>query len=1031
MKRIPNCSKWLSVALVLLFAAHFTYGQSEVSGKIIDANDGTPLIGVNILVKGTTSGAVTDFNGDYTLTVPDADAVLVFSYTGYAVQEVQVGNRTTVDVSLESSNALLDEVVVVGYGTQKKSNVSGSIVSVSADEIAQVQTPSFDAALQGRVPGVYVTSNGGQPGGGVFIRIRGAGSINNSNPLYVIDGVIVPAGNSENNNPLTTINPNDIETIDILKDAASTAIYGARAANGVVLITTKRGKTGKPKVEYSGYVGIQEPTSNLPRPMNAAEFAANMNEAFRAAGEEAPFANPQSLGEGTNWLDEVISNGWITDHQLSVSGGTEKHNYYVSMNYFNNDGIMLETFQERFSFRANTDNQITDYLKIGNSIAYSRGSRFDNNAGNRTFIHGSFTNLYQGLPTMALFEDDPKLSSTGYGGPTDTRLERRRNQVSQWSLSDRDNATDRVLGNVYLEVTPLKGLSFRTTLAVDLQNTKNYSFTPIWEEGLLNSNGLSSVNQSRSNSLFWQWDNVLTYANSIGDHNFVVTAGSSAQESKFEFLNTNAAYETSVFTQIVLGATQLQSTSDLVEESLASLFGRLSYDYKDKYLLTAAFRRDGSSKFGPENKFGFFPSFTAGWRVSQEPFWNSDFISDLKIRGGWGQVGSDAIGNFRYLASLSTDFDYAFGNQTGVSALGAALQDLANPGVKWETATEYSAGVDLGMLQGRLTFSAEYFNRTRTDMLLVLPLPGTSGLETTVSNVGELVNQGFEFAVGFRKTQGDFTYEFNANLSTFDSEVIDLGGLDEIVAYTYSGSGATSVIRPGHPLGVFLTRRTEGLFQTQAEVDAANAIDGEPDSPYQQAATGPGDFRWADLDGDGRVTNADKEIVGSPIPDFTYGFGGTLRFKALDLNFQFFGVAGNEILHIARSQLEASGRAYNKSVNVVNAWSGPGTSNSIPRPHLQDPNQNIILGDHLIEDGSFLRLKTLQLGFNFPSSMLERVGISNARIYLSSQNVFVLTPFTGIDPEVGLDQNNSASAGIYQDLYPQVRNWSVGVNLGF
>ncbi|MDH3652609.1 MAG: TonB-dependent receptor, partial [Saprospiraceae bacterium] len=405
--------------------------------------------------------------------------------------------------------------------------------------------------------------------------------------------------------------------------------------------------------------------------------------------------------------------------------------------------------------------------------------------------------------------------------------------------------------------------------------------------------------------------------------------------------------------------------------------------------------------------------------------------SDVKIRGGWGQVGSDAIGNFRYLATLSSTFDYAFGNQTGVSSLGAALQDLANPGVKWETATEYSFGADLGFMQGRLTFTAEYFNRTRSDMLLVLQLPGISGLATTVDNIGELVNKGLEFSAGYRKTDGDFKYDFNANLSTFNSEVIDLGGQDEIVAYTYSGSGATVVIRPGEPLGIFLARRTLGLFQTQEEVDAANAIDGEPESPYQQSGTGPGDFKWADLDGDGVVTNADKEVVGSPIPDFTYGFGGTLQYKQLDLNFQFFGVQGNDIFHIARSQLEASGRAYNKSSSVVNAWSGPGTSNEIPRPHLQDPNQNIILGDHLIEDGSYLRLKTLQLGYNIPQRTLEPIGISSARIYLAGQNVFVLTGFTGNDPEVGLDQNNSAAAGIYQDLYPQVRNWSFGINVGF
>ncbi len=1004
--------------------------EKTITGTVRDA-DGEPLIGATVLAKGSAVGTATDIDGRFSLSVADEAEILVISYTGYSTQEVALNGRTSLDVVLANDLLTLDEIVVTGYGTQKKSNVTGSIVSVNAEDLAKVQTPTFDAALQGKVPGVYVSSNGGQPGGGVFVRIRGAGTINNSNPLYVIDGVIVSAGNSENSNPLATINPNDIETIDILKDAASTAIYGARAANGVVLITTKRGHSGKPTVSYSAYVGIQKPTGNLPAPLNATQFAENMNEAFRAAGEPIPFSNPGSLGAGTNWIDEVVGDGSITDHQLAISGGSESNQYYVSMNYFNNDGIMLNTFQKRFSFRANTDNQIGKHIKIGNSLAYSRGSQFNNNAGNRTFIHGAFTNLYQGLPTIPLFDDNQEVSSTGYGGPTDINLEFRRNQVSVYELPTRDNSTDRIFGNVYLEVTPIKGLSFKTILATDIQNASNYSFTPIWKEGVISSGGLSTINQNRNSTVFWQWDNVVTYLNSFDKHNFVLTAGVSAQESSFKSLNSTARYETNVFTQIVDGAKELTSGSNLVEESLASIFGRLNYDFDNKYLLTAAIRRDGSSKFGPTNKFGVFPSFTAGWRVSEEDFFRGGFLSDLKIRGGWGQVGSDAIGNFRYLATLSSTFDYAFGNQTGVSSLGAALQDLANPGVKWETATEYNFGADFGFMEGRLTFSAEYFNRTRSDMLLVLQLPGISGLATTVDNIGELRNKGFEFAAGYQKSTGDFRYDFHANLSTFDSEVIDLGGQDEIVAYSYSGSGATVVIRPGEPLGIFLARRTLGLFQTQEEVDAANAIDGEPESPYQQTGTGPGDFKWADLDGDGVVTNADKEVVGSPIPDFTYGFGGTLQYKAVDLNFQFFGVQGNDIFHIARSQLQASGRAYNKSSSVINAWSGPGTSNEIPRPHLQDPNQNIILGDHLVEDGSYLRLRTLQLGYNIPQRTLESVGISSARIYFAGQNVFVLTAFTGNDPEVGLDQNNSAAAGLYQDLYPQVRNWSFGINVGF
>lgn len=1007
--------------------------KRNITGKITSDEDPEGLPGVNVLLKGSATGTVTDVEGKYSLDVTDDEnAILVFSSVGYMSEEILIGNKSIIDLNLAPDITSLSEIVVIGYGTQEKRNVSGSIASVDSKILEQTQSPSFDASLQGRVPGVYVTTNGGQPGGGVYVRIRGAGTINNSNPLYVVDGIIIPAGNSENSNPLATINPNDIESIDILKDAASSAIYGARAANGVVLITTKKGKSGKPTLTYSGYYGIQQLASKLDRPMNAREFAENMNAAFEASGDPIPFPNPSTLGEGTNWLDEGTQTGSITDHQLSISGGTEFSKYYVSMNYFDNQGVMLDTYQKRLSFRVNTENKIGKVLKIGNTLMYSRSSQLNNNAGNRDFIHGVFTTLYQMLPTVPVYDNDLETSSTGYGGPTDVNLERQRNLISQRVRPTRENSSDRILGSVYADLTLFKGLTFRSTISVDIRRESNYFYEASWREGLLNSNGLSSQRHNRNSGDFWQWDNVLNYTNSIGDHNFSVILGTSAQESKFTSLNSSASYDTDVFTQLVVGgAVSSESTSTLVRESLASIFGRVTYDYKSKYLLTAAVRRDGSSKFGPTNKFGVFPSFTAGWRISDEEFIQSGgFISDLKIRGGWGQVGSDAIGNFRYLATLNSTYDYAFGNQTAVSSLGVALKDLANPNVQWETATEYNFGVDAAFLDGRLNFSAEYYNKTNTNMLFVLDLPGTSGLETTVDNVGEVLNSGLEFALGFRKTTGDFQYDFNANLTTINSEVIDLAGKEEIVAFTYSGSGATVVIREGLPLGSFLTRRTLGIFQTQAEVDAANAM-GDPTAAYQNILTAPGDWKWKDLDGDGQITSADKEITGSPIPKFTYGFGAMFQYKMFDMNFQFFGVYGNDILNVNRSQLEASGRAYNKSSTVVNAWSGEGTSNTIPRPNRSDPNQNIILSDHLVEDGSFMRLKTMQIGFNFPHETISKLGLSAARIYVSGQNLFVLTKFSGGDPEVGLVQNSSAAAGIYNDLYPQVRNLSLGINLTF
>ncbi|MDP4680983.1 MAG: SusC/RagA family TonB-linked outer membrane protein, partial [Cyclobacteriaceae bacterium] len=678
----------------------------DISGKITDEN-GEGLPGATVIQKGTANGVTTDLDGNYKLSVSE-ESILTISFVGYLTQEVEIGTRGTIDVQMDLDATQLDEIVVVGYGTQEKRNVSGSISSVDSKVLMQTQAPSADVSLQGRMPGVYVTTNGGQPGGGVYVRIRGAGTINNSNPLYVIDGIIIPVGNSENSNPLATINPNDIESIDILKDAASSAIYGARAANGVVLITTKKGKTGEPTLRYSSYVGTQKAAIKQLRPMNAREFGEFMNKSFEAAGDPIPFSNPSSLGEGTNWMKEGTRTGTITDHQLSISGGTESSKYYVSLNYFNNQGIMRRTYQNRFSIRVNTDNQINKAIKIGNTLMYSRSSQLNNNAGNRTFIHGAYTGLYQALPTVPVYDDNPESSSTGFGGPTDVNLERQRNIISSRDRPTRDNLTDRVLGSVYLDVELFKGLTFRSTVAVDIRRESDYSFESSWTEGLLNSNGLSNLSQSRNNNDFWQWDNVLRYNNSIEDHNFSVIAGTSAQESKFTNLNTSGQYDTDVFTQFVSGAASLQSFSSLSEESLASVFGRVTYDFKSKYLLTAALRRDGSSKFGPNNKFGVFPSFTVGWRISDENFIQTDgFLSDLKIRGGWGQVGSDAIGNFRYLAQMNSTFDYAFGNQTALSSLGVALQDLANRDVQWETATEYNFGIDAVFLDGRLNFSTE------------------------------------------------------------------------------------------------------------------------------------------------------------------------------------------------------------------------------------------------------------------------------------------------------------------------------------
>lgn len=997
----------------------------NVSGTVTSSATGEGLPGVNVIIKNTTIGTVTDVNGKYSLEVSNENETLVFSFIGYMTQEVPVNGRTGINVALAEDVQHLKEVVVVGYGTQKKSNITGAIASVSGEDLQKVQVASFDQAIQGRAAGVYVTSNSGQPGGGISVRLRGIGSINNSNPLYVIDGVIVGAGNSETGNPLATLNPNDIESVEILKDAASAAIYGARAANGVILITTQRGKVGKPLLNYNGYYGVQMPTSNLPRPMNAQEFAENMNQAFTAAGRGAPFDDPAALGEGTDWLDVMMRNGRIQDHQLSVSGGSENHNYFVSGNYFRNDGIMIETFHERMSFRVNTDNKLSDKWSMGNSLAFSRTSRYDNNTGNRKFITGTFTEIYQMLPTIPVKNPDGS-----FAGPTDTRLERRRNVVSAQLLPERENIENRLLGNLYLNFEPVKGLTFRTSFSTDIQAQNSYFSEPPYQEGLVNDL-YANVRRSAANSTFWLWENFVTYQNSVGNHNFSAMAGTSAQKAEYKSITALAEYESDAFTEVSTSAVVNNSSTSLLEESLGSVFGRVTYNYDERYLLAGNVRRDGSSKFGPNNKFGVFPSFSAGWRISEESFFVSKLMNELKFRGGWGQVGSDAIGNFKYVAALTTGFNYPFDNQDGSVNLGAALQELSNPYIQWETSTEWNVGADLGMMDNRLTITADYFENTRTDMLLTLPLPGVSGLSRTIDNVGELLNKGLELSANYRMATGRFTYDFGVNFTTLKNEVVDIDVLDEIISSTYPGSGATALIRVGQPLGVFYGLVTEGIFQTPDEVAQANAMDGNVNTPYQLAGTAAGDFKYRDLDGDGRITSADRTIIGNPVPDFTYGVNAMVQYGAVDLSFQIFGLKGNDILNLSRSILESSGRAWNKSSSVVHAWNGPGTSNSIPRAIVTDPNQNVRVGSHLVEDGSYLRLRNIQIGYNFPGALLEKIKISRARVYLAGQNLLTITGYSGNDPEVGFDSNNSAANGIDLDLYPQARTYSFGVNIGF
>lgn len=988
--------------------------QSTITGVVNDEN-GSPLPGASVVVKGTSDGAVTDFDGNYSISA-DANATLIFSYVGYSTQEISVDGRSTVNIGLEVDASQLDEVVVVGYGTQKKGEVTGSISTIGADAIEKIATSSSIDAIKGQVAGVDIQANGGRPGENSTVRIRGRRSITASNdPLYVIDGIPQISGTAS----VADINPQDIESMNVLKDAAATAIYGSRGSNGVILITTKRGRVGDTKVTYSTHYGVTSAT-RLVDMMNGEEFAGLKRESRRRGAndgdpnwngtipaDDVVFDDPLeleslALGRSTDYLDLVLNNGWQTNHQVSVSGGSEKTNFNTSVGYFNEQGIISNMDFERFTGRVNLDHKISDVFKVGISFTISHSIQ---NFGSNAVMGESLSNNPLGTP----YDDEGNLKLL----PTNDGI--RTNPLSELvdgAFADERKVT-RVFAPVYLDINIAKGLKWTTNFGPDIRYFRRGEF----RGSLTNDNrgGPGDAEIENVQNFGYTLENILNYNTTINDkHSLGVTLLQSIQSSREERSKSevsNLPYEEQQFYNLGTASVKGPITSRLEESTLASFMGRVNYAFDGKYLFQASLRADGSSRLAPGSQWDYFPGISAGWRVSEEAFMeNSNFLSDLKLRLSYGEVGNQAIDPYKTQGALGSS-DYAFGEST---ALGFFLRDIPNDALKWEVSKTIDFGFDYGLLNNRVTGTFDYFSTQTSDLLLNAGIPSSSGYQSALLNVGDTATKGIEFSINGDIVRTDaFNWNVGFNIASYQEEIVEINTIDE------NGNPADDIGNRwfiGEPLNVFYDYEKIGIYQTSEEALAASAEDKVP-----------GEIKLRDQNGDGVITDDDRIILGTDTPDFYGGITNNFEYKGWDLSFFFYFRQGQMI----RSRFHDSNNAlFGRYNNLdVDFWTPNNPTNANPRPNenQERPRNGSTLSYF---DGSYVKLRNLQLGYNFPSSLTDKLNISNLRLYVAGQNLWFLSDYETFDPEVSEDDDDGGN-GVSSSTVPSNKMFSVGLNVTF
>jgi len=1007
----------LAFALTII-SCSIAIAQSSVKGKVTDEGSGQPIPNVNITVKGTTRGAVSNDEGVYSINLAGGDSVLVFSSSGYTQQEVAINGRSAIDLSLATNVTGLGEVVVVGYGTQNRRDVTGAVASIKGEEFQNLPVSGAVQALQGRTAGVNVVRNGGSPGNTGSIRIRGTGTINNADPLIIIDGV--PAGN------LNSVNPNDIASIEVLKDASASAIYGTRAANGVLIVTTKRGSFEQPtKIVVNAYTGISNARKTIDM-LDASSLVELKRERYTNDGLaiNPVWDEPSNKIQLTNWQDELFRQGKVNNIDINLAGGSAKSSFMLSAGYYDEKGIITNSYFKRYSVRLNSDHKVGKRLKIGQSLQLTRSN--DNSLNTTSAQDGLIWSAIRFMPFIAVKNDDgtwgTSKASNEYGDIN--------NPIFTANSVDASNINTRLLGNLNAEYQIVKGLKFKVNFGLDGNHYSGRNFNIIVSDQTRTTNN-NSLNKSFSESYSLLSEYFLSYNKVFASkHKLDLVAGYTAQTfdgdvfsaSKRDYLNEdpNQRY-------LDAGQSLGNISGNRYYDALQSVFGRVNYDYDKRYLLTGTFRADGSSKFAEGNKWGYFPAFSAGWRISQEKFFNVSFIDELKLTAGWGQLGNQNVGGLQYLALIGNGGRYSFNNNTVVSA---TQTRLPNVDISWETAEMSNIGLTAELFNNRLQVSLNYFNKTTRDMLLSPPTIGTVGTSSVPDqNVGILKNSGLEVDLAYRNTIGEFTYSVSANASFIKNKVTKLYDGNFIGSQTY-GRPNEEISRTyeGQPIGIFWGWKTNGLYQTADEINKDANIANDPRRTGGQIE--PGDVKFVDTNGDGMIDDKDRVKLGSPHPAVVYGLNADVGYKGFDLSLFFLGNAGLEIYNADRMQGIDPTYSFNMYAETINRWTGPNTSNTIPRMTTRRSNRNYRTSDMFIEKGDFFRLKNLVIGYTLSEKITNKAGIGRTRFYITGQNVFTITDYSGLDPELGYtDGNKQINVDFAQ--YPQSRSWIFGVNITF
>ncbi|OIQ41300.1 MAG: SusC/RagA family TonB-linked outer membrane protein [Bacteroidetes bacterium MedPE-SWsnd-G1] len=1068
--------KTFLLSIFLSFGILFSYSQNiEVKGTVSDA-DGMPLPGVSVVVKNTAIGADTDFDGNFTLSNVEVGSTIVFSFVGFITQEVVIENQNDLSITLVGDVESLEEIVVVGYGVQKRGLVTGANVNVKGEDIRALNTASAMEALQGVTPGVSITRNNGAPGAGTKVTIRGLGTIGNSAPLYIVDGVAV--GN------IDYLGPSDIESIDVLKDAASAAIYGSRAANGVVLVTTVKGRANSPaKITYDGYFGIQNIYKNLD-PLNAQEYMyimdeGRLNDGLAPTDWEAVLKNnswlnlnypglDQQLGEeiwtnlqngwtGTNWINEINNEDAIVqNHSVNITGGSEDISYALGASYFDQEGMLggdiIGAGYKRFTTRLNTTfvlkkNEIHDILTIGENFTYT-------NEENRAVATGNiyWNDLHDALvqnPLMPAYWQpsmDNNISPYGFTPTLEGLANDQHNPIANMFYRNNYNygKGNKIIGNVYVELQPIENLKIRSSYGIDSWFGHGRSMRPTYQLATLFSNLNDGVSQNQYFGNNWTWTNTASYDFEIGDHQINALVGTELLQNQ---INTNVGgsrnnllFPNDPKYAYLNNTTAPESISDIGNYGadwaaggggLMSYMARAQYNYKEKYLLSLTFRADGSSNFAEDNRWGYFPSVSAGWVITEEDFTESlDFLDYAKFRASWGQNGNQSIPNFIYSSQITYAFPgYYFGDSKPLPGTTAYPAKVVNPDVTWETSEQLNFGLDLRMLDSRLGVTLDWYQKTTKDWLLEAPILGTSGAGAPFINGGDIQNTGIEFAVNWKDNINDFNYGVTLSGAQNKNEVTRIANTDGVIngggSVLSQGTASISRVEVGKPIGFFYGYRADGILQNQAEVDAYVTPSGTPYFSDQR----PGDVRFVDQNQDGVIDENDKVMLGDPNPDFEIGLQLNAEYKGFYANMTLAGKFGMQVMQSYRSFADRFDQNY--TTDIFNRWHGEGTSNTMPRLTSGSNRNTNFISDIFMHDADYLRINNLTVGYSFDKLLEQYEFVSNAKFYMAVNNLYTFTDYSGMDPEVGYGGGTSWASGVDLGLYPLPRTVMFGINLGF